>query len=431
MADAGYYGDGGGSDAYDIGALGGRINYSDPAVKSGDVSNSGSVNTTDPTVKSPDPSSGGLVARNDPAGGGTGPQGGSTAPQQSTPTTFDPGSWVNSQLTSAQSTDDPNYWLTHINSDPNVQNPATRDSALAYWAGRIAQGDGALGVRQGTIQKFQDGSVAGTGPAPNQGSGTGFADPAYQALNALAQARITSLQQPQSFPQLDALMQQLQQQEAVNKQRAQGLATQWGSRVTELQQPLLTTPQVVQQHALASNSLLDSRDAALANAKASQSARGFAPTSGLASDAARQINENATNQQAQIDARLQQGNIATDEARRNEATQLQGLITQALNGGDATALQEQAQVADLENQLYQTDQQRQTQQLATAQIPVDLTNQGFSNAQSAITNPNSALAALMPLISASLTGQNNAFNQANSQSSGLSQIITQLFQGFS
>lgn len=341
---------------------------------------------------------------------------------------FDAGSWVSQQLSSAQSTDDPNYWNQKIGADPNVQNPATRDSALAYWAQRIAQGNGALAVRNGSKSLFNDGGGAG-GPAPGQGNGTGFADPAYQALNALAQARIASLQQPTSFPQLDSLMQQLQQQQAVNRQRAQQLAGQWGTRVTELQQPLLTQPQVVQQRALSENNLLASRDAALQNARASQSARGFAPTSGLAADQARQINENASNQQAQIEAQLQQGNIGTDEARRNEATQLQGLITQALNGGDASALQMQAQQADLENQQYQTNQQRATQALATAQIPVDLTNSGFANASGAISSPNSALASLMSLIGPAMTQQQNQFGQSNSQASGLSQIIQQLLQG--
>ena len=311
---------------------------------------------------------------------------------------------------------DPGYWEQRINQthpDGNVD--------WNYWEQRMLTPEGP--------PESANPSIAGTGPAPGQGSGTGFADPAYQALNALAQARIASLQKPQGFPQLDTLMQQLQAQQGVNKQRAADLASKWGSRVTELQQPLLTQPQVVQQRALAENNLLGSRDAALANARANQSARGFAPTSGLADDAARQINENASNQQGQIEARLQQGNIGTDEARRNEATQLQGLITQALNGGDATALQQQAQVADLENQLYQTDQQRQTQQLATAQIPVDLTNTGFHNASSAISSPNGAFGSLMPLLQMAMTGQNNQFNQANSQASGLSQIIQQLLQG--
>lgn len=394
---------------------------------------------TDPTVKSPDPSSSApFVSQWD-----TGSQAPSNAPPGQH---WDPNMarYVADAAPAATTSGggglkDPSYvdaliasWANKPGANPSLRNDPN------YWKQKILSGE--LGTDEGYItSKFMlpEGAPAGSsgggsgGAASGSGGGTGFADPAYQALNALAQARIAALGQPQSFPQLDALMQQLQAQQAVNKQRAAALAGQWGTRVTELQQPLLTQPQVVQQRALASNNLLDSRDAAIANAKANQSARGFAPTSGLASDQARQINENATNQQAQIDARLQQGNISTDESRRNEATQLQGLITQALNGGDATALQEQAQMADLENQLYQTDQQRQTQQLATAQIPVELTNQGFNNAQSSISNPNSALAALMPLISASLGQQGSQFSQANSQASGLSQIISQLMQQFS
>lgn len=410
---------------------------------------------TDPTVKSPDPSSGNTAAN--PYGSDNNPntdyQTTWSAGPNSQPTNPAPAGWhwdasmaryvadaAPTTTSGGGGLKDPSYvdaliasWANKPGANPSLRNDPN------YWKQKILSGE--LGTDEGYItSKFMlpegapaggGASIAGTGSAPGQGGGTGFADPAYQALNALAQARIASLQQPQSFPQLDALMQQLQAQQAVNKQRAAALAGQWGTRVTELQQPLLSQPQVVQQRALASNNLLDSRDAAIANAKANQSARGFAPTSGLASDQARQINENATNQQAQIDARLQQGNISTDESRRNEATQLQGLITQALNGGDATALQEQAQMADLENQLYQTDQQRQTQQLATAQIPVELTNQGFNNAQSSISNPNSALAALMPLIQASLGQQSSQFSQANSQASGLSQILQQLIQQYS
>lgn len=401
---------------------------------------------TDPTIKSPTPSPDPIPTNTNGSqvGGGTPWAAGSSAPSSAPPgyhwdanmASFQPNA---SSGATGGGLSDPAYvdnLIATWGARPGV-NPSVRTDPN-YWRQKILSGE--LGTDENYITgKFMtpEGapagsapSVAGTGPAPGQFSaGTdGYSNnPAYQALYSLANARIASLQQPQSFPQLDALMQQLQQQQAVNKQRAAALAGQWGSRVTELQQPLLTQPQVVQQHALASNNLLDSRDAAIANARASQAARGFAPTSGLAADRQRQIEENATNQQAQIDARLQQGNIATDESRRNEATQLQGLITQALNGGDATSLQQQAQVADLENQLYQTDQQRQTQQLATAQIPVDLQNQGFSLASGAQSSPTSAFASLMPLIQMALTSQNNQFNQATSQSSGLSQIINSIF----
>lgn len=333
-------------------------------------------------------------------------------------------SWVTTALKNAQSTDDPAYWLGKIQADPKAM--AGDPSAIAYWQQRIAQGDGALGVRNGTVQKFNDGPPPGTGAGPGYGAGTTFNDPAYQALNALAQARIQALSQPQTFPQLDQLTKMLTDQQTAAKQRAQTFADQMTGRIGQLQQPLMTDANVVQQHALASNNLIGSRDTALANAKQALANRGINPnTPGLATDQANIINQQYGNQQAQIDAQLQQANIQSDEQRRNQAAQLQSLVQQALQGGDVTALQEQAQVADLENQVYNINQNRAQQQLATAQIPVDLTNQGMNYAMGSAGNPTGDLTALMSLIMPSLTAQQNQFNQSNQQTGGIMQLIQQ------
>lgn len=118
------------------------------------------------------------------------------------PAAFDPASWVTSALSSAQSTDDPNYWIGKIQADPNVQNAATRDSALAYWTQRINQGDGAAAVKAGTVSKFNDGSAAPAGAAvpaspgvvapPSVGN-----DPALIAqLRAAISSRLLSDQAP-------------------------------------------------------------------------------------------------------------------------------------------------------------------------------------------------------------------------------------------
>jgi hypothetical protein len=61
-------------------------------------------------------------------------------------------SLVMKALTDAKSTDDPSYWINKVSSDPNGTG-----SAWQYWLGRINQGDGAEGVRNGTVQKFNDG----------------------------------------------------------------------------------------------------------------------------------------------------------------------------------------------------------------------------------------------------------------------------------
>lgn len=70
--------------------------------------------------------------------------------------------WIDQALSEAQSTDDPAYWYGVIAKDPKVA--AGDASAIAYWKGRIAQGDGALAVRNGTRQKFND---SGAAPNPN------------------------------------------------------------------------------------------------------------------------------------------------------------------------------------------------------------------------------------------------------------------------
>lgn len=83
---------------------------------------------------------------------------------------WDANSWVSSALQGAKSSDDPNYWQGKVSSDPNVQNAATRDSALAYWTQRINQGNGnGLGN-----PLFQDGPPQGQGQNPLSGTASAF-----------------------------------------------------------------------------------------------------------------------------------------------------------------------------------------------------------------------------------------------------------------
>jgi hypothetical protein len=76
---------------------------------------------------------------------------------------------IKKQLSDAGSTDDPNYWFQKISSDPNGAG-----SAWNYWADRINRGDGAAGVRNGTVQRFQDSGGGGGGSGP-LGTGGGAA----------------------------------------------------------------------------------------------------------------------------------------------------------------------------------------------------------------------------------------------------------------
>lgn len=125
----------------------------------------------------------------------------------STTSAFDPKSWVDQQLSTAQSTDDPSYWYNKIANDANVQNASTRDSALAYWADRIARGDGALAVRNGTTAKYSE------GPSGGGSQGNTAYDQYYQALLAQLQQE---QQQQQAVQQAmrDALMNLMAQGEA-------------------------------------------------------------------------------------------------------------------------------------------------------------------------------------------------------------------------
>lgn len=290
--------------------------------------------------------------------------------------------------------------------------------------GYLAPGpDGQWGYNAG-----DSGGNGGNGGTTSGGVGPGgtggFADPAYNALNTLANNLINKLNTPQSFPQLDQLQSMLQAQEQQSQQLAQAYVTNTlDPRIAQLQQPLLSQAQVVQQHAQASNQLIAQRDQDIQNIQQSFASRGISPTSGLALDQIRQIQDRYSNQQAQIDAQLQQANISTDEQRRNEATQLGGLAQQALQGASITGLQEQAQAADLENQLYNIGNQRNLEQLQVAQIPVDLTNAGYANAVGAQGNPSGDLSSLMSLIQLGLQGQGQAFGQSNSQMSGIMSLI--------
>lgn len=68
---------------------------------------------------------------------------------------------VDALLAKYQSTDDPNYWYNL------VQQHGGFDATGAAWLeDRIMRGDGAIGVRNGTVQKFQDKGGSGGGTQP-------------------------------------------------------------------------------------------------------------------------------------------------------------------------------------------------------------------------------------------------------------------------
>lgn len=248
-----------------------------------------SQGVTDPTTRAgsaPDPNSPAELARLNAIYGPGGtvydkPSSTSTwNPQQETynapaSSGFDSGSWIASQLASAQSTDDPAYWKNHIDSDPNVQNPATRDSALAYWAGRIAQGDGALGVRNGSVQKFQDGGGGGasayaSSPGGNPGS---YTDPSSMLYLQQVLKRLQQVQQPQDNSILD-LLKSLAMTQVQKLQQKPYSAADDQALITQYREPLN-----------------QARDTAKQQAALDLSRRGIGPTSGVYQDRMKQIDQ--------------------------------------------------------------------------------------------------------------------------------------------
>lgn len=356
------------------------------------------------------------------------------APQGYSNSTNDPLQWITGALNSG-SYGNPQAAIDAMNGlgTPGFNGYASYNSSsntvgvpYGQYGGYLTQNPAGQWGYVGHIGPDNGGGGASTGTGLTPGSGTGFADPAYQQLADMVQQRLNSLSQPVQFPDLSSYMSMLQQEQTAAKQRAQTFADQLTTRIGQLQQPLLTTANVANQRALASNNLLASKDTALANARANVAARGFDPnTSGIALDQANQIGQQYTNAQSNIDAQLQEAAIAQDEQRRNQATQLQGLVQSALQGGDVTALQSAATMSDLENQLFNIDQNRQREALSTAQIPVDLTNQGFSNALNASNSTTNPLGMMLAL--ASLGNQQQGLQQtaSNSNMSALAWLIQQ------
>lgn len=301
--------------------------------------------------------------------------------------------------------------------------PQETAAAFAKFGGNTSSSFTPAGLDQ-VVQYFKGSGGTGGGLQPN-GNPTGFADPAYQGLMDLVTQRLKNLSQPQQFPQLDSYMSMLRGNQDTARARAQTFADQMTSRIGQLQAPLLTDANVANQRALASNSTLAARDATLKNQRERRFAQGFEPTSGLLAGDERAINENASNAQANIDAQLQRSSIAQDEQRRNQASTLQGLVAQALQGGDVSALQSAAQMSDLENQVYNIGEQRQRESLTTGNIPVDLTNMGFSNANNAAGARTDPMASIMQLLGLANGQQQQQQAGQNSNMSALAWLLQQ------
>lgn len=133
-----------------------------------DDNNPDGTTTTDPNAATTDPNANQSTSNSTDPTQGTGygnyPGTPTPNPVPATPNA-NPNQWILDALAAAQSTDDPNYWIKVIGDHNDINNPAARQ----YWIDRINRGDGSMYVRNGTMQKFQDG---GAGSGWGFGSGT-------------------------------------------------------------------------------------------------------------------------------------------------------------------------------------------------------------------------------------------------------------------
>lgn len=244
---------------------------------------------------------------------------------------FNASAWVTSALNQAKSTDDPNYWSAKIGNDPNVQNPATRDSALAYWQQRINEGDG-NGLGNPTLPPEVQPSTSGSLVAAPPPSGSTSTDSTGSS----------------SF---DAYLQSLQAAQAARDAQQAKLREIIMARIAADSQPVNEADQNI------AAPLSAARD----EASRSQDAERTALAERLYAQGGGAINSNAlTSQIAQSSeknagslSQLRAGLISQEyTARRNE---ISTLLSQAMAQGDAQSAQQlQAELAALDAQLKET-----------------------------------------------------------------------------
>lgn len=328
-----------------------------------------------------------FVARGDPSGGGTGPQGGSTAPQQPAGG-GDLMSRINAALAAAQSTDDPNYWFQKISADPNGAG-----SAWNYWAGRIAQGDGALAVRNGTMQKFQDPGAGGGGgssspyqpfsvPSPNTSV---FSDPATQQyeqmLNQMMGRLNTSYQAPDYQSSIDALK----------------------AYMDQLNGPVYTPQQMDLMQTQALDPLAQQRDAARQQIIQHFSALGQGPDSGTVQAALLNSDQNFEKLRTQSQAGFASNAVGLQKQQQMQAASLA------------------PQIAALEQANQTNNENRQMQAVNLGGIIPALSWQRLTGANSLIQPINTS-----SLLSQLQTSQQQGYNNSANYSSGLMQLLMQL-----
>lgn len=160
----------------------------------------------------------------------------------------DPNQWILDALRNAQSTDDPNYWISKYASGELGQD-------RNYIIDRINRGDGALAVRNGTLAKYGGGGG-------NVGQ-FGYDDPSSLLYLSSVMNRLQELQQPRHDPVQDQLAAYIQQLVA-KSQQAPYTAGDDAALIARYREPLT-----------------QARDAELRRNREQASRKGYLPSSGL------------------------------------------------------------------------------------------------------------------------------------------------------
>lgn len=408
MADIGFYGDGGGNNPYDIGAMGGAVNYTDPTPRSADPSQGdpyGTVSGYYQSLLGRAPENQDVVKSwvNGLGGGGSNlsavysaigasPEAQAfktraAAPAQPAQVTGVGGDDASILAQIAQ-------WAGMPGADPSLRNDPN------YWLGAIK---GRGGLNAGNLQFWQDASVGPTAffNNPNREQGNagasnpyaatggnpgGYTDASSQLYLDQVLQRLQQVQQPQDNSIFE-LLKSLATQQATKLQQAPYTPADDAALITQYRQPLT-----------------QARDTAKQQAALDLSRRGITPTSGVYQDRMKAIDVAYEGGVAQ--GANQMGVNAVQLKNQNAMQALQ--ILSSLSGANNTQIDRSNAMKDQAVNLAQMfpnfDAQRLNQLLQAS---------GDSGSSS-------ALQSLMSLGNMNLNtiGMNNANDAANSAAWG-------------
>lgn len=191
---------------------------------------------------------------------------------------------------------------------------------------------------------------------------------------------------------------------AAARERAAALAKILRDRAAQLNQPAYTSGDEAVIRAKAFDQLERRRQETLKNGRESVYARGFAPTSGLVQDTQNKTNQTFEGARTGIESNLLQSSLDENNRRKDQAVQLEQLATQALNGGDLSAIQ-------------------------ALSGPLGLMNTRQQTAGSLLNNSNSqSMNAILQILAMLQQNQGANNGQAGSQAAGYGALIPILLQ---